>query len=177
LAQPLRCPCPTLALFEGSSRHSRAMNTNHSHQVARSAAVVGLSGVALIHLLELQGKLEETPYLGIGYILLIIASVIAGALLVHGNSRIGWMMSGGAALATLVGYSLTRTVGLPQSSGDIGNWLEPMGLASLFVEGIVVALSGYALATFKGVTATSAATGSVASSSTVASRAMASAGR
>jgi hypothetical protein len=126
------------------------MNTNHSHQVARSAAVVGLSGVALIHLLELQGKLKETPYLGVGYIALIIASVIAGALLVHGDSRVGWMVSGGAALATLVGYSLTRTIGLPQSSGDIGNWLEPMGLASVFVEGIVVALSGYALATFSG---------------------------
>jgi hypothetical protein len=123
------------------------MNTDHSHQVTRSAAVIGLAGIALIHLLELQGKLAEVPYLGVGYIGLIIGSIIAGALLVHGNSRLGWLLAGGAALATLIGFSLTRTVGLPQSSDDIGNWLEPMGLASIFIEGIVVALAGYALAT------------------------------
>ena len=119
----------------------------HSHQVARSAAVVGLAGVALIHLLELQGKLAEVPYLGVGYIALIAASVISGALLIHSNSRIGWMLAGGAALGTIVGFTLTRTVGLPQSTGDIGNWLEPMGLASLFVEVIVVCVAAYALGT------------------------------
>ncbi len=168
-----------LAVLEHSTGQSERMTTNHSHQVARSAAVVGLSGVALIHLLELQGKLKETPYLGVGYILLIVASIIAGALLVHGNSRTGWMMSGGAALATLVGYSVTRTVGLPQSTGDIGNWLEPMGLASLFVEGVVVALSGYALATFSAVTSSTSTLGSASTStpSAPAPRAMASSSR
>jgi hypothetical protein len=118
-----------------------------SHQVARSAAVVGLAGVALIHLLELQGKLQEVPYLGVGYMALIGTAVIAGALLVHSNSRVGWMLAGGAALGTIVGFILTRTVGLPQSTDDIGNWLEPMGLASLFVEAIVVGVAAYALGT------------------------------
>jgi hypothetical protein len=119
----------------------------HSHQVARSAAVVGLAGVALIHLLELQGKLKEVPYLGVGYIALIVASVVAGALLLHSNSRAGWMLAGGAALGTIAGFVLTRTVGLPQSTDDIGNWLEPMGIASLFVEAIVVGVAAYALGT------------------------------
>jgi hypothetical protein len=118
-----------------------------SHQVARSAAVVGLAGVALIHLLEVQHKYQEVPYLGIGYVALIVVAVLAGALLVHSNSRIGWILAGGAALGTLVGFTLTRTVGLPQSTDDIGNWLEPMGLASLFVEAIVVGVSAYALGT------------------------------
>jgi len=34
----------------------------------------------------------------------------------------------------------SRTVGLPAATGDIGNWLEPVGLASLFVEATVVLL-------------------------------------
>jgi hypothetical protein len=132
------------------------MNSHpNAHQVARSAAVVGLAGVALIHLLELQGKLEEVPYLGIGYIALIVTSVIAAALLIHRNSRTGWILAAGAALATLVGFTLTRTVGLPQSTDDIGNWLEPMGLASLFVEAIVVAVAFYALGTFSRTTSSS----------------------
>jgi hypothetical protein len=119
--------------------------STHALQVPRAAAVVSLGGVALIHLLELQGKLSEVPYLGFGYIGLIVGCVVAAAMLLHANSRTGWMMAGGFALATFVGYSLTRTVGLPRSTDDIGNWLEPMGLASLFVEAIVVALAGYAL--------------------------------
>ena len=120
--------------------------SSHGHDVARSAAVVALGGVALIHLLELQGKLKEVPYLGVGYIALIVASIVAAGLLVHSNSRTGWLLAGAAAAATLVGFTLTRTVGLPRSSDDIGNWLEPMGLASLFVEAIVVCLAAYTLA-------------------------------
>ncbi len=120
--------------------------SNHDLQVPRAAAVVSLGGVALIHLLELQGKLAEVRYIGFGYIGLIIGCVVAAAMLVHRNSRAGWLLTGGLALATFTGYSLTRTVGLPQSTGDIGNWLEPIGLASLFVEGIVIFLAGYALA-------------------------------
>ena len=66
------------------------MTPDHSLEVPRAAAaVVALSGVALIHLLELQTKLREVPYLGVGYLLLIIGCVVAGALLVHRNSQLG----------------------------------------------------------------------------------------
>ena len=125
------------------------MSNHTEHQVPRATAVVGLASVALIHVLELQDKLKETPYLGIGYILLIVACVIAGALLLHSNDRRGWILGGGAAWATLVGYSITRTVGLPQSMGDLGTWLEPMGLASIFLEAIVTGVAVYALSTMR----------------------------
>lgn len=86
--------------------------------IARTIAVVGLAGIALIHLLDLPGKFSETPYLA-------------------------WMYAAAVLLpvGALVGYTLTRTVGLPQAMGDIGNWTEPLGLASLFVEGSLVALA------------------------------------
>ena len=129
--------------FTNVAAHDRSGDED---QVVRAVAVVALGGVALIHLLELQGKLAEVAYLGVGYVALIIGCVVAAAMLVHRNSRTGWMLAGGVALATFVGYGLTRTVGLPLSTDDIGNWLEPMGLASLFVEGTVVLLAAYALA-------------------------------
>ena len=122
-----------------------AMTTDHSLEVPRAAAAVALSGVALIHLLELQTKLREVPYLGVGYLALIIGCVAAGSLLVHRNSPLGWRIAGLSSLGALVGYSLTRTTGLPLSHDDIGNWLEPMGLASLCVESVVVLLAAYAL--------------------------------
>ena len=40
---------------------------------------------------------------------------------------------------------ISRTVGLPQGADDIGNWTEPLGLASLFVEGSLVVLSAAVL--------------------------------
>ena len=57
------------------------------------------------------------------------------------------------AASAIAGFTLTRTVGLPQAHDDIGNWSEPLGLASLFVEGIVIAVAGYALATLSPVRA------------------------
>ena len=51
-----------------------------NHQVPRAAAIVGLAGVALIHLLELQTKFQEVSYLGMGYVLLIVASVVPLAI-------------------------------------------------------------------------------------------------
>ena len=79
------------------------------------------------------------------------AEGLPGAMLLHSNDRRGWAIGGGAAFVTLVGYSVTRTVGLPQSNGDIGNWLEPIGLASIFIEAVVTAVALYALATMKSV--------------------------
>ena len=52
-----------------------------------------------------------------------------------------------------MGFVLTRTTGLPQAKGDIGNWSEPLGLAALFVEGAVIAVAGYALAALRPVAA------------------------
>jgi hypothetical protein len=33
---------------------------------------------------------------------------------------------------------LSRTTGLPDATGDIGNWKEPIGLANAFVEGAIL---------------------------------------
>jgi hypothetical protein len=113
---------------------------------ARAVAAVGLSGVALIHLLDLPGKLSETPYLGVMYIALMAGCVIVAGALIGGSDRRAWLAAAALPAAAIAGYVLTRTVGLPQATGDIGNWTEPLGLASLFVEGSLVALSAGVLA-------------------------------
>jgi hypothetical protein len=119
----------------------------HPHRViARAAAVVGLLGIALIHLLDLPGKIHETPYLGVAYIVLIVAAVAAAAALVHRDTRGGWVLGTVLASATVVAFVVNRTVGMPGATGDIGNWLEPLGLASLFVEAITAGVCFYALA-------------------------------
>lgn len=115
--------------------------------VARAVAAVGLAGVGLIHLLDVEGKLEETPYLGWMYIALIAASLGLAGLLVYTSDGRAWAATTALASGVIVGYSLSRTTGLPSATDDIGNWTEPLGLASLFVEGSLVALSGSVLLT------------------------------
>jgi hypothetical protein len=101
--------------------------------------------VALIHLLDLPGKLSETPYMFFLYLALMASSVaLAGALIRTDDTRV-WAAATVLPALVIVGYVLSRTTGLPQSSDDIGNWSEPLGMASLFVEGCLVTLASAVL--------------------------------
>ena len=117
--------------------------------VARAVAAIGLAAVALIHLLDAIGKFHETPYMGWMYIGLILACLATAGALIRANLREAWLAALVLPASAAIGFTLTRTVGLPQAHGDIGNWSEPLGLASLFVEGALIALAGYALAALR----------------------------
>jgi hypothetical protein len=118
--------------------------------LVRGVAIVGLMGIALIHFLDVFGKFRETPYLGVSYVLLIIACLLATGFMLVGKLERAWILAAVAAVVPMVFYALSRTTGLPASSGDIGNWEEPLGLASLFVEGSLAILSWWVLSTMTG---------------------------
>jgi hypothetical protein len=70
--------------------------------VARAVAVVGLGGLALIHLLAAPGEFDEIPYQGwlfVGLIPVLLA--LAGVLLWTSDDR-AWLAAGGLA-ATVKG--------------------------------------------------------------------------
>jgi hypothetical protein len=98
-----------------------------SSYIARSVGIMGLIGVALIHLVDSGSKLGETPYLFWMYLGLMVASIAVASFLLHTESVRAWGAAGGLAALTMAGYILSRTTGLPGSSGDIGNWGEPLG--------------------------------------------------
>ena len=65
-------------------------------------------------------------------------------------SSVAWQISVLVCLAAAGGYILTRSVPVPGDTGDRGNWLgDPLGLTSLFVEGIVVILAVLVLASIR----------------------------
>ncbi|HEY6891309.1 MAG TPA: hypothetical protein VI300_26120 [Solirubrobacter sp.] len=117
--------------------------------VTRSVAAVGLAGIALIHLLDSLGKFQETPYMGWMYVGLMLSCLALAATLLHTHAREAWLATIALPASAIVGFVLTRTTGLPQAHGDVGNWSEPLGLAALFVEGTVIAIAGYALAALR----------------------------
>lgn len=103
--------------------------------------------MALIHLLDLPGQLAGAPYVFVLYLALMIASVaLAGAVIETSETSV-WAAAAVLSALVIVAHVLSRTTGPPQSTDDIGNWSEPLGMASLFVEGSLVALgSGVLLA-------------------------------
>ena len=125
------------------------MSTTHQHAdvravrdgIARTLAVVGLAGMALIHLLDLPDTITGTPYIGWMYIGLIISALALGGILVYASDARAWKATAALGLSVILGYTLSRTTGLPGSTDDIGNWGQSLGIASLFVEGSLIALS------------------------------------
>src|SRR3954451_6099210 len=108
---------------------------------ARATVAVGLAAIGVIHLLDSVGKYSETRYLFWMYIALIAGSIAVAGAVLFTRSRAAFLASAGLAGAAALGYVLSRTTGLPNANGDIGNGPEPLGLASLFVEGGVVAVA------------------------------------
>ena len=132
---------PTMTRDERSTEPTTAVR----HTPLEMAGIATLGAVIAIHTSELSGKVEETAYLGFGYVLLIAASIVSIILLAHRDVR-GWILGGLAAAGTIGGYVLTRTTGLPGAKGDIGNWGETIAVWSLLAEILMVVLAFAALA-------------------------------
>jgi len=107
--------------------------------------VVGASlalAVAVIHLQDQGGLLgDQSPlWLKYGYYMVEISSTISAALILRGKT-LGWLLGLASSIGPLTGYILSRTVGLPGDSGDVGNWGYLLGTVSLIVEGAFIVLA------------------------------------
>lgn len=114
--------------------------------LARAVAVVGLAGFALIHLLDLPDTMAGSRLIGWLYIAAIVGAVCVAGALVRTSDIRAWLAAGGLVSSVIVAYVLSRTTGIPQDSGDIGDWAQPLGIAMLFVGGSLLALTGSVLA-------------------------------
>jgi peptidoglycan/LPS O-acetylase OafA/YrhL len=129
-----------------SSLQTRAIRDAVRDGVARAVAIVGLAGFALIHLLDLPGTINGTPYIGWMYICLIASVIGLSIALMRTSDERVWAATAALVISVIACYILSRTTGLPQSTDDIGNWGEPLGIAMLFVGGSLLTLSGGVLA-------------------------------
>ena len=105
--------------------------------------------VTAIHVIDQGGPtaLKDPAYVGYLYYALEIVGVITAVLLLTRRAAlVGWVLALGVAIGPIIGYILTRSIGLPNYSDDIGNWTEPLGLTSLAVEGLLLICGVVALA-------------------------------
>ena len=101
-----------------------------------------------MHVIDLPGKWAETQYLAVGYIGIIVLSGLLIERLLQVGRASDYLVAAGLSLAVLAGFVANRTVGMPGAMGDIGNWFEPLGLLSIFVEVFTTyqAVEGYRIA-------------------------------
>lgn len=112
-----------------------------SESSARLLGVLGMAAIAVIHILDAAGTFADSRYIFWLYMAIVVGVVPISLLLLHWRSPLAWTGVAALAAGPLLGYVLTRTVGLPGDGADIGNWLDTLGLASLFVESGVLALA------------------------------------
>jgi hypothetical protein len=106
--------------------------------------IVGLAGIAAIHIMDLPGKFAETPYLAWGYLGIIAACGILIERIATAQRKQDYAAAAFLSVGVLLGFILDRTTGMPGATGDIGNWFEPLGLLSVVVEvwAVVQAVQG-----------------------------------
>jgi hypothetical protein len=112
----------------------------------RATGVVALIGIGAIHFLQIIDTFQQTPLLGVAYVLLIAACVAVAARLVVADDARTWAAAGLIGGAAIVGYAFTRLIGTTFDNQDVGNWSCMLGLASLFVEAALLTVSGSAMA-------------------------------
>jgi hypothetical protein len=132
----LKTPFPTLSQWTASLNRS----VPSADPAVRASAAIGLITVGVIHALEIQGQLSGAVWLTTGFFLLAVVAPVAGLWLLVYPSPGAWQFGGLTSAAALGGYILTRSVPVPGDTGDRGNWLEPLGLAAIITEGVIVIL-------------------------------------
>ena len=106
--------------------------------------------VGLIHLINAPGDLEEGSYTGPLYLANFFGA-LAAAVGIYRGKRWGWTLGFLVAAGAFAGYVISRTVGLPGLPVET-EWLEPLGVLSLLVEGLFVGVFLAVLARPKGET-------------------------
>lgn len=100
----------------------------------RVAVIIGLVGLAAVHIMDLPSKWNETFYIAVMYMgVIAFSAFLVDRLIVKVSTR-DYLASAALSTMVLLGYIVNRTVGMPGSTGDIGNWFEPLGLLSLAIE-------------------------------------------
>jgi len=116
-------------------------------QTPRLAAGL-LTAIAAIHLITAPDNFNDALYKGVLFLAAAGGALVAAGGLWRG-ARWGWILGAAVAGSTLVGYFISRTVGLPALPVD-PDWLEPLGAVSVVAEALFLAQAVRALRPVRG---------------------------
>ena len=115
-------------------------NTRNASTQGKLLAWIGIMLIALeglIHLIDAPDSFEDATYMGLSFLAIVLGAALASVGIYRGH-RWGWSFGALIAGSALVGYVISRTTGLPGLPAE--EWLEPLGILSLLVEGLFLGL-------------------------------------
>jgi hypothetical protein len=98
----------------------------------QGAAIALILVTGAIHFIDAPGSFGDATYKGLLFVANGIAAIVASVGIYRDERVWGWGLGLLVAGGALVGYVISRTVGLPGIAPDV--WLEPLGILSLLVE-------------------------------------------
>jgi len=101
---------------------------------------MALLGSGLIHFYLARVASSAVPYLGVLFVAAGIGAIVAAIGIVLNRVGWGWLLGLAIAGLTLLGYVLSRTVGLPGLPAIPSAWFDPLGVASLVCEALFIIL-------------------------------------
>lgn len=104
----------------------------------RLLAAIGAVTEAAAHIPVTEQHLTEAPYIGVGFVLLTVAGFLLAVLLLTADTPVVWTSTLVVSALALLGYLLSRSVGLPQIHDDIGNWTDPLGEVAIIGDAIML---------------------------------------
>lgn len=109
--------------------------------VGLGIALILITGI--IHFIDAPDNLSESTLKG-GLFIVNGLAAFAAAYGIYRNAGWGWLLGLLVAGGAFIMYIVSRTLGFPGLGVD-DDWLEPMGILSLIVEGSFVVLALVAL--------------------------------
>jgi hypothetical protein len=108
-------------------------------------AAGALDVTAAVHLAIAPDHLHEAPYAGVLFLALAVSALVAAALLLTTSHPLVWTGANALVVSAVVSYVLSRSIGLPSLSDDVGDWLNPLGLIAVGSEAAVAVIGLRAL--------------------------------
>jgi hypothetical protein len=103
-------------------------------------AVAAIIATGLIHLDLAREAFGDAAYKGWLFVANGVGALVAAVGVYRDQPVLGWLLGAVMAGGALLGYVLSRTVGLPGLPAEPDAWLEPLGVVSLVCEGLFLLL-------------------------------------
>jgi hypothetical protein len=101
---------------------------------------------AAAHLPVLSEHLAEVPYIGVEFIVLIVACLLIAIAAPAWDTAALYAVAAITCALAVSAYVMSRAVTLPGLADDVGDWFEPLGVVAILAESatVVVAISAVA---------------------------------
>ena len=118
-------------------------------RILKPVAILLIIVVGLIHLYGAPQHYRAAPYLGVLFVANFIGALVA-AVGLYRDMLWGWLLGALIAGGAFVMYVISRSVGLPGFEQAVGRWFGPLGVPSLVVEALFMAVFLLGLITRRG---------------------------